>query len=59
MVSHNPQWLEHSNSGRAQYQGSVGEDRERLASDQGVFLRLQQQRVLVIHRLSVLKIELN
>lgn len=24
MVSHNPQWLEHSNSGRAQYQGSVG-----------------------------------
>lgn len=59
MVSHNPQWLEHSNSGRAQYQGSVGGDRERLASHQGVFFRLQQQSVLVIHRLWVLKIELN
>lgn len=48
MVSHNPQWLEHSNSGRAQYQGSVGkrgekerEGGERLRRDDTRRVRLR------------------
>lgn len=43
MVSRNPQWLEHSNNGRARYQGSVGEDRERRLSEEGCFPKDTQQ----------------
>ncbi len=61
MVSHNPQWLEHSNSGRAQCQGSVGStERERAregfevrrddTEDRAGFLRIKQQGVVVTHR---------
>lgn len=33
MVSHNPQWLEHSNSGRAQCQGSAMGESERQGGE--------------------------
>lgn len=64
MVSHNPQWLEHSNSGRAQYQGSVGKRGEKEKEGGGEvktgwheestpksvgFLRIRQRGVVVTH----------
>lgn len=57
MVSHNPQWLEHSNSGRAQYRGSRGKSKRagwlreintRFAKTQSIFLQSAVRRFVEV-----------